>query len=134
MTPSSTILEYMADKGRQHGVVALHVEDEISAMNMAVGAGYTGVRAMVATSGGGFALMVEGLALAVKTAVVITRESSGGCHFPCEHSRGKRHPGNDRDFLLDGPGKKVIDRSLDKAAHRELVQKVLEESSSLKKD
>jgi len=36
-------------------------------MNMAVGAGYTGVRAMVATSGGGFALMVEGLALAGMT-------------------------------------------------------------------
>lgn len=67
MTPSSPILEYMADKGRQYGVVALHVEDEISAMNMAVGAGYTGVRAMVATSGGGFALMVEGLALAGMT-------------------------------------------------------------------
>ncbi len=67
MTPSSSILEYMADKGRQYGVVALHVEDEISAMNMAVGAGYTGVRAMVATSGGGFALMVEALALAGMT-------------------------------------------------------------------
>ncbi len=67
MTPSSSILEYMSDKGRQYGVVAVHVEDEISAMNMAVGAGYTGVRAMVATSGGGFALMVEALALAGMT-------------------------------------------------------------------
>jgi 2-oxoglutarate/2-oxoacid ferredoxin oxidoreductase subunit alpha len=67
MTPSSSILEYLADKGRQYGVVALHVEDEISAMNMAVGAGYAGVRSMVATSGGGFALMVEALALAGMT-------------------------------------------------------------------
>jgi 2-oxoglutarate ferredoxin oxidoreductase subunit alpha len=67
MTPSSSILEYIADKGRQYGVVMVHVEDEISAMNMAVGAGYTGVRAMVATSGGGFALMVEALALAGMT-------------------------------------------------------------------
>lgn len=73
MTPTSSILEYMADKGRQYGVVAMHVEDEISAMNMAVGAGYTGVRAMVATSGGGFALMVEALALAgmTETPVVV---------------------------------------------------------------
>jgi 2-oxoglutarate ferredoxin oxidoreductase subunit alpha len=73
MTPSSGILEYMADKGRQYGVVMIHVEDEIAAMNMAVGAGYTGVRAMVATSGGGFALMVEGLALAgmTETPVVV---------------------------------------------------------------
>ncbi len=67
MTPASSILEYMADKGRRYGVVAMHVEDEIAAMNMAVGAGYTGVRAMVATSGGGFALMVEALALAGMT-------------------------------------------------------------------
>jgi 2-oxoglutarate ferredoxin oxidoreductase subunit alpha len=73
MTPSSGILEYMADKGRQYGVVMIHVEDEIAAMNMAVGAGYTGARAMVATSGGGFALMVEGLALAgmTETPVVV---------------------------------------------------------------
>jgi len=73
MTPSSPILEYIADKGRQYGVVMMHVEDEISAMNMAVGAGFTGVRAMVATSGGGFALMVEGLALAgmTETPVVV---------------------------------------------------------------
>jgi 2-oxoglutarate/2-oxoacid ferredoxin oxidoreductase subunit alpha len=73
MTPSSPILEYMADKGRQHGVVMMHVEDELAAMNMAVGAGYTGVRAMVATSGGGFCLMVEALALAgmTETPVVV---------------------------------------------------------------
>ena len=73
MTPASSILEYLADKGRQFNVVAMHVEDEISAMNMAVGAGYTGVRAMVATSGGGFCLMVEALALAgmTETPVVV---------------------------------------------------------------
>jgi 2-oxoglutarate ferredoxin oxidoreductase subunit alpha len=73
MTPSSPILEFMADKGRQWGVVAVHVEDELAAMNMAVGAGYTGVRAMVATSGGGFCLMVEALALAgmTETPVVV---------------------------------------------------------------
>jgi 2-oxoglutarate ferredoxin oxidoreductase subunit alpha len=73
MTPASSILEFIADKGREYGAVMVHTEDEIAAMNMAVGAGYTGVRAMVATSGGGFALMVEGLALAgmTETPVVI---------------------------------------------------------------
>jgi 2-oxoglutarate ferredoxin oxidoreductase subunit alpha len=66
-------LEYIADKGREYGAVMVHTEDEIAAMNMAVGAGYTGARAMVATSGGGFSLMVEGLALAgmTETPVVI---------------------------------------------------------------
>ncbi len=73
MTPSSAILEYIADKGREYGTVMVHVEDEIAAMNMAAGAGYAGVRSMVATSGGGFALMVEGLALAgmTETPVVV---------------------------------------------------------------
>ena len=73
MTPATSIMEYLADKGRKHNVVTVHVEDEIAAMNMAVGAAYTGVRAMVATSGGGFSLMVEGLALAgmTETPIVI---------------------------------------------------------------
>jgi len=73
MTPATSIMEYLADKGRKHNVVTVHVEDEIAAMNMAVGAAYAGVRAMVATSGGGFSLMVEGLALAgmTETPIVI---------------------------------------------------------------
>jgi 2-oxoglutarate ferredoxin oxidoreductase subunit alpha len=64
MTPATPILEYFAGKGPDYGAVAVHVEDEISAVNMAIGAAFTGVRAMTATSGGGFALMVEGLSLA----------------------------------------------------------------------
>ena len=73
MTPSSSILEYIAGKSTRCNVVMVHVEDEIAAINMAIGAGYAGVRSMVATSGGGFALMVEGLALAgmTETPVVI---------------------------------------------------------------
>jgi len=64
MTPATSILEYMATKGQDYDVVAVHTEDEIAAVNMAVGASYTGIRAMVATSGGGFCLMEEGLSLA----------------------------------------------------------------------
>jgi 2-oxoglutarate ferredoxin oxidoreductase subunit alpha len=73
MTPSSSILEYIAGKSTRCNVVMVHVEDEIAAINMAIGASYAGVRSMVATSGGGFALMVEGLALAgmTETPVVI---------------------------------------------------------------
>ncbi|MFC1953875.1 2-oxoacid:acceptor oxidoreductase subunit alpha, partial [Chloroflexota bacterium] len=73
MTPASSIMEYLADKGRQHNVVTVHVEDEIAAINMAVGAAYSGVSSMVATSGGGFSLMVEGLSLAgmTETPIVI---------------------------------------------------------------
>ncbi len=73
MTPASSIMEYIAGKEKEYDVAAVHVEDEIAAINMAVGAGYAGIRSMVATSGGGFSLMVEGLALAgmTETPVVI---------------------------------------------------------------
>lgn len=73
MTPASSIMEYMAEKGEKFNIVVLQPEDEIAAINMAVGAGFAGVRAMTATSGDGFALMTEGYGLAgvTETPVVI---------------------------------------------------------------
>lgn len=64
MTPATGVTEFIAHHGREAGVLMEQVEDEISAINMAIGASYTGVRAMTATSGGGFALMTEALGLA----------------------------------------------------------------------
>ncbi len=61
MTPASSIMHWMAAHAPKHGVVVKQVEDELAAINMAIGAGFAGVRAMTATSGGGFSLMVEGL-------------------------------------------------------------------------
>jgi 2-oxoglutarate ferredoxin oxidoreductase subunit alpha len=51
----------------------VHAEDEIAAINMAIGAAYAGVRAMTATSGSGFCLMVEGIGLAgiTETPIVV---------------------------------------------------------------
>ena len=73
MTPTTPILEYLTAKADEFGIVVVQPEDEIAAVNMAVGAGYAGVRAMTATSGSGFCLMVEGLGLAgmTETPVVI---------------------------------------------------------------
>jgi 2-oxoglutarate ferredoxin oxidoreductase subunit alpha len=67
MTPSTGILNFMAGHASDHGLVVEQAEDEISAINMALGASFAGVRAMTGTSGGGFALMVEGLSLAGMT-------------------------------------------------------------------
>lgn len=61
MTPATSIMGYLSRKQAAAGIVAEQVEDEISAVNMALGAAYAGARAMTATSGGGLALMVEGL-------------------------------------------------------------------------
>jgi len=73
MTPATSIMEYMASRGGELGIAVYQPEDEIAAINVAVGAGYAGVRAMTATSGSGLCLMVEGLGLAglTETPVVI---------------------------------------------------------------
>lgn len=63
MTPSTSIMNYLASKMMDAEVVVEQAEDEIAAINMAIGASYAGVRAMTGTSGGGFALMVEALGL-----------------------------------------------------------------------
>ncbi len=64
MSPGTGVLSFLAQKGSRFGMVVEQSEDEIAAINMAIGAWYAGARAMVTTSGGGFALMTEGLSLA----------------------------------------------------------------------
>lgn len=63
MTPSTTIMNYLSSKIEAAEIVVEQAEDEIAAINMAIGASYAGARAMTGTSGGGFALMVEALGL-----------------------------------------------------------------------
>jgi len=63
MTPSTGVFTAMASYSKELDIVVEQVEDEIGVINMALGAWYAGARALVTTSGGGFALMVEGLSL-----------------------------------------------------------------------
>lgn len=63
ITPATDILEWMAKYLPQNGGVAIQAEDELSAINMALGAAFTGVRAMTATSGPGQSLMTEAIGL-----------------------------------------------------------------------
>ncbi|MBI2939926.1 MAG: 2-oxoacid:acceptor oxidoreductase subunit alpha, partial [Chloroflexi bacterium] len=80
MTPATSILEWMVAHADQFGIVTKQTEDEISACLMAIGANHAGVRAMTATSGGGFCLMVEALGLAgcTETPLVIVLAQRGG--------------------------------------------------------
>ncbi len=64
MTPASSCLHFLAAHAKQYGVFVKIPEDEISAINMTIGANYAGVRAMTGSSGGGFSLMVEALGMA----------------------------------------------------------------------
>lgn len=63
MSPSTSIMEYLAGKMTESGILVEQAEDEIAAINMAIGASFAGAKAMTGTSGGGFSLMVEALGL-----------------------------------------------------------------------
>ncbi len=73
MSPSTGVLVFLSKHSEQFGIVAEQAEDEIAAINMAIGAWYAGARAMATTSGGGFALMTEGISLAgmLETPIVV---------------------------------------------------------------
>ncbi len=104
MTPINGLLFYMAGIAEKAGFVYKQPEDEISGINMAIGASFAGVRSMVATSGGGFSLMTEGLSLAgmIEQPVVIiygqrpgpatglpTWTTQGDLHFVLNASQGE---------------------------------------------
>jgi 2-oxoglutarate ferredoxin oxidoreductase subunit alpha len=104
MTPSTGIITFLAKHKELLQIFTEQAEDEIAAINLAIGASYAGVRAMTATSGGGFALMVEGISLAgmTETPVVIvlgqrpapatglpTRTEQGDLHFAINAGHGE---------------------------------------------
>lgn len=80
MTPSSSVLHYMAAHERSYELVVKHTEDEIAAINLALGASFAGVRSMTCTSGGGFSLMTEALGLSgmAEVPIVIVNVSRPG--------------------------------------------------------
>lgn len=73
MSPATGVISFMASNSKDFELIAEQAEDEISAMNMAIGSWYAGGRGMTTTSGGGFALMEEGLSLSgmTETPVVV---------------------------------------------------------------
>ena len=64
MTPSTSILHFLAEHKDEFGIQVIQPENEIAGILMVEGAVYAGKRAMIGTSGGGFALMTEALSLA----------------------------------------------------------------------
>ncbi len=80
MTPSSSILSFMAANELNYDIVVKQTEDEIAAINMIIGGAFAGARSLTATSGGGFSLMVEGLGLAgmTETPIVVVESQRPG--------------------------------------------------------
>ncbi len=65
ITPATEIAERMSTRLPQVGGVYIQMEDELASMNAVLGASWAGVKAMTATSGPGFSLMMENLGLGV---------------------------------------------------------------------
>ncbi|MGM0439118.1 MAG: 2-oxoacid:acceptor oxidoreductase subunit alpha [Patescibacteria group bacterium] len=80
MTPSTSILHFLADLRQEYDIQVMQPENEISVINTALGAAFAGKRSMVGTSGGGLALMGEGVSLAAisETPLVIVDSQRAG--------------------------------------------------------
>lgn len=72
MSPATGLLTFLAQHGKECGIVVEQATDEIGAINMTIGASYAGARGIVTTSGGGFALMCEAISLSAMTETPIT--------------------------------------------------------------
>ncbi len=86
MTPSSSLLHFLAENAHNLGVTVIHPENEIAVMLMALGFSYAGTRTAVGTSGGGFCLMTEGLSLAgmaeVPVVLVVSQRTGPSTGLP----------------------------------------------------
>ncbi len=95
MTPSTSILHYLAKNSEKFGVTVVQPENEIAAAVMAIGSAYAGARTMVGTSGGGFALMQEAVSLAgmaeVPVLFVESQRQSPSTGMPTWHSQSDLH-------------------------------------------
>lgn len=98
MTPSTGVMNYLAAKMKTYSLVVEQAEDEIAAVNMALGASYAGLRSLTCTSGGGFSLMVEGLSLAGMTetplVIIVAMRPGPATGLPTRSEQG------DLDFVI----------------------------------
>jgi 2-oxoglutarate ferredoxin oxidoreductase subunit alpha len=92
ITPASDVMEFLAAVLPKVGGAVIQAEDEISAMNMIIGAGYAGKRSMTSTSGPGLSLMVEALGLAtmaeIPCVIVDAQRAGPSTGMPTRHEQG----------------------------------------------
>lgn len=98
MSPSTAVFTYIIKTSKKSGVIYEQAEDEIAAINMALGASAAGARTAVTTSGGGLALMTEGISLAgiMETPVVVANLQRPGPATGLPTRTGQE----DLDFVL----------------------------------
>ncbi|WP_339138031.1 MAG: 2-oxoacid:acceptor oxidoreductase subunit alpha [Candidatus Electrothrix sp. GW3-4] len=95
MSPATGVLVKLAGWSEQTDCIIEQVEDEITAVNMALGAWYAGARAFVTTSGGGLALMSEGISLSgiteIPFVVHVAQRPGPGTGLPTRTEQGDLH-------------------------------------------
>jgi len=95
MTPSSSLLHFLAQKSEDFSLKVIHPESEIAVLLMALGFSYAGERVAVATSGGGFCLMTEGLSLAgmaeLPIVIVVGQRPGPSTGVPTHTAQGDLH-------------------------------------------
>jgi 2-oxoglutarate/2-oxoacid ferredoxin oxidoreductase subunit alpha len=98
MTPWTSLFNAISQRAARWRVVVEQTEDEIAAINMAIGASFAGARALTGTSGGGFCLMTEGVGLAAMSetpvVVVVAQRPGPSTGLPTRTSQG------DLEFVL----------------------------------
>jgi|GEM_PF-1959804 len=116
MSPGTGVLTFLAQRARDFNIVVDQAEDEIAAVNTALGASYAGARAIVTTSGGGFALMEEGISLADRSAARCTPRPATGPGYRHAHPHGAGRsqsgaPCRTRRIPPGDPGSRYLCRS-----------------------
>ncbi len=95
MTPSSTLLHFLAQIANEFNLKVIHPENEIAVILMALGFSYAGERVAVGTSGGGFCLMTEGLSLSgmaeLPIVIVIAQRPGPSTGVPTYTAQGDLH-------------------------------------------
>jgi len=103
ITPATDVMEYLTGRIEQYGGHVVQAEDELSAINMALGAARAGARSMTATSGPGIDLMAEtfGLVATSETPLVICNVMRSG---PSTGMPTKQEQGDLNAMLYGGHG------------------------------
>jgi 2-oxoglutarate ferredoxin oxidoreductase subunit alpha len=103
ITPATDVMEYLKGRIENYGGIVVQAEDELSAVNMALGAARAGARSMTATSGPGIDLMTEtfGLVATSETPLVICNVMRSG---PSTGMPTKQEQGDLNQMLYGGHG------------------------------
>ncbi len=103
ITPATNVMEYLTGRIERYGGHVIQAEDELSAINMALGAARAGARSMTATSGPGIDLMTEtfGLVGTTETPLVICNVMRSG---PSTGMPTKQEQGDINQMLYGGHG------------------------------